>query len=441
MSKLGSQFPEYIVLNGADCFLLQVDRMMLKANGRSNVCTFVVSLDKRLEIEELEQCLSDNPAYQWISRLRIQQGLPFMLPKWVFDKNLPAPTIKQFQNTEYKNVPETLLATKINAESESPFKIDLVRLSESKSLLVFTWHHVLMDAHGGEAFIYALGLKQSFNNNELLKDVLPQLPLKQRADIAKEIKSFLYDTLQLPILSLYRKKKWFDKPITTLRYQVITFTEQDSLQISQNARQQGASFLLSAFYLAATACSVAAIQKQRTNEQDDDAVIPIPLDTRKRGEDTPILGNQVTFLFYRIPQSVLSDVQACTAELISQMKELMRTDSPKNYLVMMDFLRRIPGFFYRLMLKIPTKGLMASFFYSDTGETLQNYVQLFGRPIKSAIHYPPVTHPPGMTFIYSRFRGCLQITFGYMEEVINDQEVDQLLDHLKVTLVGVKTNG
>ena len=133
---------------------------------------------------------------------------------------------------------------------------------------------------------------------------------------------------------------------------------------------------------------------------------------------------------------MLLDLGQCTSELVRQMVALMRTDFPDNYLIMMDLLQRIPGPLYRLLMKSPTAGLMGSFFYSDTGDSLQDYTNLFNRKVRSAVHYPPNACPPGITFIFTRFHGTLQITIAYMESVINRAELDQLIQHLRADLLG-----
>lgn len=434
MAEQNSQYPDTVILNGADCFLLQLDRMMRRTSDRHNVCTFVVSLDKALALETLDQCLQKNSQYQWVTRLRLHQGLPFALARWTFDKTLSLPQIKQYQLADGESIPEHYLATEVDIRNESPFKIDLLQTTAAGSIIVFTWHHVLMDAHGGESFVRSLGLGQLIKPNELLNNESADLPLKDRAHIAQEMKKFLSDASQLPLFSLYKKPNWLKKSQATLHYRVISFTEQQTQQMTNVAREQGAGFLLSAFYLAATTGSVASIQQQR-GTQEGDVLVPVPLDRRKRGEDYPLIRNQVTFLFYRIPQKIVSDIKPCTAELIDQMKTLMRTDNPKHYLIMMDFLRRIPSMLYRIMLKNPTKGLMASFFYSDTGESLQGFDRFLNCSVKGAVHYPPVMHPPGITFVYSRFKGALQITLGYMEDVVSEEEVNLLIDHLHSTLL------
>ena len=284
MPKQDKKFPDCFELNGADCFLLQLDRIMLQTSGRNNVCTFVVSLKQSIELSELELFLSKNPVYQWITRLRIKKSLPFSLIKWGFDETLALPEIKQFQNKKDESIAESLLATTIRIESESPFKVDLIQVSDGKSILIFTWHHVLMDAHGGESFIRALGMNQSIDYAELLAEEQTKLPLGLRASIAQEMKNFLHETSQLPLFSLY-KKPVVKLNTATLSYRVISFTEQQTIKINEAARLQGASFLLSAFYLAATTCSVAHIQQLR-GPIDGDVLVPVPLDRRKRGVDS-----------------------------------------------------------------------------------------------------------------------------------------------------------
>lgn len=171
---------------------------------------------------------------------------------------------------------------------------------------------------------------------------------------------------------------------------------------------------------------------------ESDMLVPIPLDRRKRGVQAPVLGNQVTFLFYRIPQAALESIGSCVTTLIAQMKDLMRSDNPRHYLIMMDFLRRVPGWLYRMQLTSPTNGQMASFHYSDTGDSLDLYDQLFACTVTNAIHYPPSMYPPGITFVFSRYRGAVQLTLGYMESILTDAELEQLLSELQLGLLGAE---
>jgi hypothetical protein len=433
MFESDGQFPGSIELNGADYFCLQLDRLMWKASGKRNVCTLAVTLPEHLTLEDLQHQLSRHPAYQWLCQLRLREGLPFTIAKWVLDTKAELPSINEYHLAAADILPDSLLSAALDIKNQSALKIDLLQCIGAGSIIIFTWHHVLMDAHGGELFIRHLGMPPALKPPDWVSVEGAKLPLKNRAKIASEMKDFLYETSSLPLLSLY--KKTVIKP--QARYRVLSFTPQQTLTINERASQLDAGYLVSAFYLAATTYAVAQVQKRR-GLVDGDVLVPVPLDRRKRGAPGAILGNQVSFLFYRIPNALLNDVTAMTAELMAQMKALMRSESPSHYSIMMDFLRRMPGFLYRKMLKAPTKGLMASFYYSDTGDSLQDFDSLFGQPVISAAHYPPNMYPPGMTFIFSRHHGKLKVTLGYMEPDVITTEVELLLASLRSALLGDK---
>jgi len=417
------------VLNGIDYFLLQLDRLMARSCKRHNVCTFVVRLQGTLDHESLQRQLAAHPAYRWINRLRLRH-VPFKHAQWLVDKQAKLPALKSYPLAETQDLPHELLATALHIERQAPFKVDLLQFPEKSSLLIFTWHHALMDAHGGELFIRHLGVPGRSNPGFWEKPSELMLPFIEQARIARDMKRFLFETSKPPLLTLYREKT----PRPVLRYRVLSLSKQQTHAIDERARQLGTGFLISLFYLAASAYAVARIQQQRGVALDD-LLVPVPQDRRRRGAQEPLFGNRVSFLFYRIPAGVLLDLRQCTAALIEQMRDRISSKSPQHYLLMMDGLRRMPGLLYRFLLKSPTQGLMGSFFYSDTGDCLPNCDQLFGLPISSAIHYPPNVYPPGMTFVFSRFRGALQITCAYMEQVIEAREVEQLFRDLGFALL------
>ena len=93
MPDQGSQLPHSLTLNGADYFLLQLDKLMWQSSGKRNVCTFVVTLPERLSLEDLQHQLANRPAYQWLCRLRLSEGLPFCLAKWKLDAKAELPAL------------------------------------------------------------------------------------------------------------------------------------------------------------------------------------------------------------------------------------------------------------------------------------------------------------------------------------------------------------
>ena len=425
-------FPQQLLLNGIDHFLYQLDSIMRRSSGKSNTCTFVITLDQPVSTETLNTYLLTHPVYCWISSLRLKHPGIFSLTRWQVKPDTTPTAVTEYSLTDSEELPESLIGQSIDPHTDAPFKVDSVQTDLSQTLLVFSWHHALMDAHGAEMLIQLLGDPDQINNTEWLKTLKPRTEdsLRERLKKIQGTKTTLYETSKYPFLSLQAK----ETQASTLRYTVLRFTREETLAIEKNARQQGAGFLISAFHLAATARAIAHVYEQHTG-LNKDMVIPVPQDRRKRGTREALLGNQVTFLFYRIPHAALTSLKRCTQTLVQQITHIMRGELSENYLVMMSMIQRIPGPLYRLLLKSPTQGRIASFLYSDTGDSLQGFTHFLHQSVRSALHYPPNIHPPGVTFIYSKFRGQLQITLSTMEEILDDSQLARLISHLRSDLL------
>ena len=59
MAEKIPSFPDSVELNGADCFLLHLDKMMWSSSQQRNVCTFVVTLEQRLERDVLQKAIKE----------------------------------------------------------------------------------------------------------------------------------------------------------------------------------------------------------------------------------------------------------------------------------------------------------------------------------------------------------------------------------------------
>lgn len=425
-------------LTGSDNFHLQLDQLMVETSATNNVCHLSIELDSNVNVKRIKEVMSASELYTWITRLRLKQSfLPFLMYKWQLKERLDVPKIDILFITETELENNGFLGRKtLDCRREAPFWIKIINVDSKKKYVIFGWHHSLMDAHGGELFIqYLVGKKSRIDDQSLLfsKNEESRLKLRQKSEIALQMKENLYQVSLLPILSLSKKTK--SNP--NLRYKTILFNIQQTMDILSVAKQNQAGYLISAFYLACTACSVAEIQKIR-NHQLEDILVPVPHDRRKKGADGPVFGNPISFLFYRLSKNHLQDIQECTEDIIEQMKSMIRTNSPLQYNVMLDFIRWLPGLVYRKLLKNPSKGQMASFYFSDTGESLSAFKELFDMDTNQAIHFPPIMYPPGITFVFSRFNQQLQITLGYMDDVLTVKEVETLSELLTSKLLGKK---
>jgi hypothetical protein len=418
------ELPSGFCLNGADYFLLTLDHMMRRGSGYANVCTLHLTLKGTLTKEQLEQHLQDNEVFHWLQRLRLRGGRAFSIPRWV-DSGTESPCV--FVRDAFWDRP-----IRMNPRRESPLLIELV-LGKSRTELMFTWHHSLTDAHGAELLIQHLG--GSLPVTEANQVVHPPPPahenLKNMSEALKQ-KEFLDETSHPPFATLHTRQKQKPKP----HHFCLKLSEEETAAVDKAAVAAGAVMNRSGFYLAVTARALHQISIARGNAPQD-VSLPIPQDRRKRGGTGPLIGNQVTFLFYRIPLEALGSIKASVKSLAEQGMQLMRDQAPTRFGWLMDISRYLPISMYARIVAHPSKGGMASFFFSDTGDSLNGFTRFLDRDVQAAVHYPPNMYPPGLTLIFSKFQNCLQCSLARMENQVSDAEFARLMELIRHELTTI----
>ena len=163
--------------------------------------------------------------------------------------------------------------------------------------------------------------------------------------------------------------------------------------------------------------------------------IPIPQDRRRKGAFGPVLSNQVSFLFYKLFPEHLESMKVAVDSISEQMISQMRTGIPKSYNIMMDLSRRLPMWLCNRLMKAPTKGAMASFFFSDTGNSLDNFDSFLGYSVKDAIHYPPNAGYPGFTVVFMTFQQQLSVIIGYTKASADAKDIALFEETLRKDLM------
>jgi len=417
---------EKFPLNGADYFMLVLDRLMVKSSGWSNACRFVVELNCSISRIELELFLRQNHAFEILQSLRLKVPGFLIFPYWQVTASSAIPSVREFKVQDIENIPEKCFDKLLNPETDPPLRIDLVIYASGANALLFTWHHCLMDARGAELLLNHIGGNLRFDSHVADRRIKPDWKG------IHTLKKKLYEITKLPLAFLHKKAVTESE----LRNVIITFSEDETRIIEENSRRSGAIHNRSLFFLAVSARAMRSVYLQRGNSGKD-IFVPVPQDQRRRGAKGPMLRNQVSFLFYRIREDTLIDIRVVVRDLIDQMMQMMRHEIPASYLSMMEYSRRLPLFFYKRILKRNAGGQLASFFFSYTGDSLKDFAHFDGREINQAVHIPPNTFPPGIIIIFSNYRGRLNVTFGYMTSVIQENELETFISSLKSDLISV----
>jgi len=191
---------------------------------------------------------------------------------------------------------------------------------------------------------------------------------------------------------------------------------------------------LSPFYLSSVSLALKNLLIQRGNKAIN-FWIPVPQDNRKKGAKSPIIGNHLSFLFYRLFDNDLTDLKSTVQSINSQMVHQVKKDLPNSYNHLMDYMKGIPSSIYYRLIKGPKGKSLSSFLFTVAAEHPNDFKEIFGLRITNAISLPPNTYPPGITFAYTNFEGKIQIAILYYDNVITSNEIDNLEDNIKNYLI------
>lgn len=427
-------FQSYIPVNGSDYFLLLLDQHMRKHGPLGNVGRFVLELDGPLTEVQLRQKLKDSHIANWLNSVgKPRRNLLFKLPQWKSASKRKAFSILTHSASDSKQLPESIFSQDIRLGKNRPFHFDLIPHSGGKTTMIFSWHHSLMDAHGIEMFLKMLGGNDgTIEVNRLFPKAEAATNWPEEMNKAREVKKFLFDSTRSPLAMLMEQAP---QPKSKGQYRIIAFSEEETTQVDARARELKVRFGNSPMYLAATARGIHQIRQARKMPEGI-YWIPVPQDQRKRGAIGPIISNQVSFLFYKLTDTELGDISETIQSLSQQMMDQIRNGITASFAVMMGIFRRLPMAAYRYLMHQPTRGDIASFFFSDTGNSLKQFTEFMGLSIKDATHFPPNAHHPGFTLIFMRVQNRLKVVVGYTDVSLSEEEIEGFVTHLRGDLLG-----
>lgn len=427
------RLPETLPLNGSDFFQVLLDKHHRKVGLQGNVSRFTLDLNGQPDIKALEQSVNDDPYFRWLHQLRWKARWPFQLPVWRKSNQIVRIKINEHQSAETYGLPDALWQYDIKPWKQAPYALDLIYRPNDISTLVFTWNHSLLDSRGAELLLRYLG--GNLEDDKALIFLPPEeeeLPAKEQLEHTQKVKAFLFDGKETKTrLSLLLESK---KSKAANRYHVIAFTADETQQIEENCKKYLVRFGKSPVYLATAIRSFNQLLETK-GKKGDSFWVPIPQDQRRKGAWGPVLANQVSFLFYRLFPDVLSDMKATVDEISKQMIDQIRNRIPQSYKIMMAFSRRMPMWLYSYIVKSPTKGAFASFFFSDTGNSLDGFDQFADIPITDAVHYPPNAGYPGFTVVFMLFQGKLKVIVAHTETSADEKAITQFEKALRADLL------
>ena len=436
--------PQQIRLAAGDYFMYGQDCRMRKVGLPGNVCCAVIKLGPGFDVERLRQRIAESPIMDWLARAKIFRALPMIFPPLWRANAEPQQLLFEHtaQNGEADKpwiLPQTVARRELHAARGPGLAFDVMRHSDGTSHLFLSWNHTHLDARGLDLLLNHLNGDMSAKNWPSAQNFIS--PKQLGWDLAGWWPN---------VKQAHGSVKWLhesgDEPLFSLvppgprparcgnNYRVIYFTPEETARIDARCQQFNCGFRRSHFYLAASLRGLHGVAVQRGNK-DGAYLIPVPHDTRKRGANGPIFSNHLSILFYRIEPKFAGRISDILGELSRQMTDQIRDRFPESCMAALDMFKPLPLGYYVHHLGKPTRGKIATFSFSDSGETCAGMKDLWGGKILDVTHIVPAWRPPGLMIVFLRFGNRLSALLSSVDDCLNPAEVDGMERDIRQALL------
>jgi len=418
-----------VPLTAADCFILALEKHDHHKGLSGNTCRYLLELEGELNVVDFKNKIKNNQALHYLASLSINRNRMFSLPRW---ESKQGNKIDVTVHEDDSFLPALLINKKIPTKNSPLFSFDIIRRPEGNTALIFSWNHLIMDSYGAVLFLKQLNESETCSGY-ISDDTKIKLNISTLKEAVKAM-FFLAASSKKPTSGVSPEKR---HPEVDQKIKVIRFTKEETIQIDLNAPKLGAKFGRSPFYIACSARAVKEILIQRKSTISN-FWIPVPQNKRKKGAVGPLLGNHLSFLFYRLNSAVLESLEHAVKSINDQMVDQIRKGIPRAYDVLMYFLRRVPSSLYYHLIKGPQGAALSGFLFTIAEDHPEELLKFDGLNVLDALSFPPNIYPPGLTTAFMRFEGRLQIMVLYYKEVLSESEIVHLEKQLKFELINGK---
>jgi hypothetical protein len=425
--------PEKVILSGADCFHLVLDKHAQKHGAGGNVMRKIFYFDNPLSFEKIDALLKSSPVIYWLCNIKLDEGSLFQLPCWRYKDKGNQVVFKQHLAPVENEVPAEISSRDINIRSERFIEADLVNYPSGSCAFILSWNHILLDARGTTLLFDHLN-KISENKAEDFELFFPgkekKTGLFTHIRNMYKVKAFVQRSARPPVCSVAEKNKKSEEGITAVK--IISFSVAETKMINENAFKTGSRFGPTLYLIAC--CSHIISRLSRKKNKTGDLWLPVPYDGRLKGAMGPLISNCVSFLFYRIPQNELTSIPQTVKHLSDQMMSQIKDGIPQRYTMFLSMMRHVPLWLYYFLVNKTGKGVFASFLYTSTGDNFNDLHSLFGEPIRDIKMIPALTFPPGLTFVFLKHDDELSVNIAYSPDIINAHDLDFIEQQIKQIL-------
>jgi len=410
--------------------MLAFDKLFREENNRGNVCALSLFFRDARSLEFAVSRILSSAITAELASLRLHRAS--WRPYWRQGSSPERLIVSPVSFSSEQELENFVMGYDCDPRVRPPLQFVQFRLGKTRSGLMFFWHHALMDARGAENFLASLLA------GDLGSRGVPFISVRKPGAFSpkkiRQVQTHIVEVSKDPVLSFAREPLAMRKGY---RYHRIHFSPAETLGIDRRCRESGAEVFKSSVYLSALSRAAKDIFGRRGIVVSAFHLC-VPHNLR-RSKKKYFLGNQVTFFFYRIPRDVLESVEQGMRFLVEASHAIIADGLQQSLELFFQFASYLPLPLFRHFLLKPSRGTLASFYFSDTGEMFSGIS--IPSEVLDAIHYPPHFTRPGLTAVFSRFQGALTAMLIVGEQVLTDEELQRFERSLRRDLEQVECEG
>jgi hypothetical protein len=319
------------------------------------------------------------------------------------------------------------LGSAIDPRREPPLRFliaDEARAGEpTRSALVLTWFHPLMDPRGAQAFLAQLACLDRrdggapWGEGPFAPAPADSRPLRERGRQARRSLEYMRTLAAAPPVSPGTGRA----PYGPVRFRQESFAERGG------DRRDAKATRAICWRLAIVGQAMAELWGRR-GLPDTPFLLPVSADLRPKGEPGPIFGNQLAFHFARFRPSETGDAAVLARALRRQMASAVRDGQIEANRVAMDFLRYRPV--KRMLRALPwtSAGEVFSFNCADIMDVPSALDRCFGRRVQNAYHVPAIQPRPGIGVFFNRCASANNLVVSWVEGAVDETEVARIVE-------------
>jgi hypothetical protein len=414
-------------LNGADYLMRGFDWELRQHGYAGNSCQILLDLDGAISPDALRQRLevvaANNPMLGALAKGVCRSH-------WQIPPKAAPPKVRVHRETA--EIMQQLVNDPVDVEAGELTRFDLVEGADGKTKVVFTWAHVLMDAHSAEHFVAVCGRDEmALPAKEFIPIPKPVPPLKKRFQGA--IKNFRLYNEYRKVAPKSPGVRFAEAPKRQL-FRVEKFSEAESKQIKAHATKLAGVFGEAQFHAAVAISELQKFQAQ-LGYPSPSFVLPVPVGMRPKGNVEPLFSNEVTSLLIQLLPQHLNSIADAVASIKGQTAHAMREGIVDGCVAFVDFLKILPRPAYMKFMRTGLKGEICSIFYGNTAAVSAQVTTFCGAKILDFAHLAAVPELPGIGIIFYQFQGRLRVTVAHLAETLTEAEAAQYAAAVRARLL------